>query len=258
MPDEPERSPDTADYSDAAQTPPPPPLPPPVERNENPEGDSGQHACRQVTENQNEPPHWTRYVEVVFAGLLVLITATYTYYASRQACAAITAADAARDAAKVATEQMVLEMRPWINLIPGEGVPDSGSIRPGTAIGVQYTISNPGKTAALDLTWESFNALVDPGKFVDPKFVQEDSLWTTKMYPGQSSTPNVTLRGPTIHSSAEDRLWESRKKWEELAIRITYRDSVDVTHPVHVTESCIFVIYSNAANPQCPGHNTQN
>lgn len=167
-------------------------------------------------------------------------------------------AEAAKEAADVATQQMILQERPWINLIPGEGVPDSGSVPDKAAIGVQFTISNPGKTAAIDLKWETFNILVRPGQFVEPHYVPMDPTWTTKMYPGSSSTPNVTLRGSMIHSAAKNKAWQARKLWEELAIRISYRDNIDVKHAVHVTESCIFVIWSNAANPQCPSHNYQN
>jgi len=177
---------------------------------------------------------------------------------TKQATAAVDAANAAKSAAGIAREQMVLDTRPWINLIPGLGVPEIGDLAPNTAIGIQFTISNPGKTAAVDLKWETFNQLVRPGQFIEPRYVPMDAKLTTKMYPAGSSTPNVTLRGKTIHPARENQSWQGRKTWEELAIRITYLDVIDATHPVHVTESCIFVIYSDAASQQCPTHNTQN
>lgn len=182
----------------------------------------------------------------------------YAGIAAKQLTQMRKATRAATKAANIAAAQIVLDARPWINLIPGEGVPNSGAVPANTAIGAQFTISNPGKTAAVDLKWETFNILVHPGAFVEPRYAPLDPTWTTKMYPGNSSTPNVTLRGPTIHSAAENKLWQNRKLWEELAIQITYRDTVDVTHPIHTTEACIFVIWSNAANPQCPEHNYQN
>ncbi|MGI9103230.1 MAG: hypothetical protein ACR2IF_12405 [Terriglobales bacterium] len=170
------------------------------------------------------------------------------------------AAKAAEDNARIATQQMIIDARPWMNLIPGEGVPNAGPISSGAAIGVQFTISNPGKTAAIDVKWESFNTLVRPGNFVEPRFTPMDpKRWSRNMYPPNSATPNVTLRGPAIHSIGENKRWQEGKMWEELAIRVSYRDSIDPNHPVHVTESCIYVIWSNAANPQCPSsHNYQN
>ena len=102
MPDEQEGVPNTKNSADAVGGNANPPLQPPVEGNEDNASDNGQNGIHRVAQNQNEPQHWTRFVEAACAVLLVLITGNYTYYASKQASAAITAANAANTSAGTA------------------------------------------------------------------------------------------------------------------------------------------------------------
>lgn len=209
------------------------------------------------TEKKQERARNKRKFYFEVGGFFVLMVYTFftgaMYFINRDAARA---AQIAAEAAKKSADMMVLEERPWISLTPGEGVPDGGIVPPKTAIGVQYSISNPGKTAAVDVIWETFNTLVRPGGFVEPVYRPLDPLYTKKFYPANGTAPTTTFSGSIIHSNAELRLWQDRKMWEELAIRVSYKDTLGGTP--HVTESCIFVIFSNAANPQCPKHNYQN
>ena len=96
---------DTVDANadaNAPQQPPLPPLPPAIEGHEDSEGGDGKRHYSHVGENTKKPKHWTAYVEAACAVLLVVITGTYTYYASQQTRASITAANAASQAAGVA------------------------------------------------------------------------------------------------------------------------------------------------------------
>jgi len=88
--------------ANASHDAPPPPLPPPVERHEDGESGDSKPDGKQITKPTDKPPHPAVYVEAACAILLVLITGTYTYYASQQAGAAITAANAAKSAASAA------------------------------------------------------------------------------------------------------------------------------------------------------------
>lgn len=99
MPDYPDSTAEANDDTNTTQQSPAPPLPPSVKGHENGEGNNRQGGGNRITQKQDEPPHWTRYVEAACALALVLITATYTHYASRQAEAAITAANAAKESA---------------------------------------------------------------------------------------------------------------------------------------------------------------
>jgi uncharacterized protein HemX len=65
------------------------------------------HPCRHLSK-ETKMTKAARYIEAACAVLLVLITGTYTYYASQQACAAITAANAAQSAAVTANESLKL------------------------------------------------------------------------------------------------------------------------------------------------------
>ncbi len=70
--------------ADSAQQPPPPPVPPAIERHENGEGNHREDRGDNVANREGDPLHWTRYLEVGCAVLLVLITGKYTYYAGHQ------------------------------------------------------------------------------------------------------------------------------------------------------------------------------
>jgi hypothetical protein len=133
---------------------PSPSLPPPVERNENSEGDNGQRDGPRIANDENKPPHWTRHVEAVCAIILVLITGTYTYYASRQACAAVTAANAAKSAADTAYASLKLT-RDAFNASQAAVLQPNVSIRDvGKGPFIQIDIVNRGSIAATRVNGE--------------------------------------------------------------------------------------------------------
>jgi hypothetical protein len=122
-----------------------------------------------------EQPHWIAYVEGACAILLVLITATYTYYAARQlhklkrsTDAAVKAAEAAKSAADTAHDQMgimkdtlALE-RPWlgpngvITKSVGPEQPPSGQPidwRKNTLVGMAAKIQNGGRNPGTNVRW---------------------------------------------------------------------------------------------------------
>jgi type II secretory pathway pseudopilin PulG len=195
MPDDPERESVTGDNPDATQQSPPSPH---IERDEDGEGGNRQGSGNHVTQDQDKPLHWTRYVEVACAILLVLITGTYTYYSSQQATAAITAANAAKSSSDTATaafetsdsdfqrtmsqmiyqttaqvqsaqaakagikaaqQQMRLDQRAWVGVKSvSTWVDEHGKI------GADMLIDNTGKTPALDVrASENIEPLADQG-----------------------------------------------------------------------------------------------
>jgi hypothetical protein len=198
----------------------PPSLPPPVEGNEDGEGRDGQQRGPQITNDENGPPHWTRYVEAVCALALVLITGTYTYYASKQASASVTAADAAKSAAdtasqtlqqmkdsSTATSQATLsafkqEQRPYIVATAFSLSPSKDGLlqdEKGTHFCLRVEEKNRGRTPAVSV-WD--HRSVTYGKS------GEDTVRTMKTpkYPGEAGEvmgPDTDSSGPYADACTE-------------------------------------------------------
>ncbi len=136
-----------ADTSNARHTPPPPPLSA-IKRDENVEGGHSQGGCNQVAKNEDDPPHWTRYVEAACAILLVLITSAYTYYAAKQTKATQDAANAATSAATTASDSLKISREQFASSEAAVLQPNVSIRNIGNSPFVQIDILNSGHIAA--------------------------------------------------------------------------------------------------------------
>jgi hypothetical protein len=118
----------------------------PVEtQTEEPNSSSGEKKC-----HYKHKTSWPVRIEAGCAVILIFITGFYTYYASQQAAAAIKAAKAAKDAARISddtlkfNEQSVrLDQRPWI------GIDKFNVVKNGDTLRFSAVIKNYGRTPAL-------------------------------------------------------------------------------------------------------------
>jgi hypothetical protein len=113
-----------------------------------------------------ETPHWIAYLEGFCAVMLVLITGTYTYYAAgqlhkmkRSTDAAERAALAAKAAADIAHDTLVLSNRPWIRITHRIVKPLNfnfvGAAGAAATMTVQDIIENVGNGVAVNvISWE--------------------------------------------------------------------------------------------------------
>jgi hypothetical protein len=106
MPDQVKGEINTSADADAAKQSPAPPLPPAVEVPNNGEGGNDKPQCRYIEKPKKNKSNVRKNIEVGCAVALVLITSFYTYYARKQAHSSETAANAARDAVKVASNTL--------------------------------------------------------------------------------------------------------------------------------------------------------
>ena len=123
MPDQVERDPD-ANNDDAALNQESAPTPAGAEADEDGKGERHKTSrYHQFCEKYKVKKKWVRFrrhgpqwIEAGCAIALVVITGSYTYYASQQAGAAITAAGAAKKSADVAETTLIATNRPWLDL----------------------------------------------------------------------------------------------------------------------------------------------
>jgi len=98
----------SGDSNTPQQAPPQAPPPPPIKRYKNEEGGNGRQNRSQVANDENDPPHWTRYVETACAILLVIITGYYAYFAKQQWVEAQKTANAAICATRISADALKL------------------------------------------------------------------------------------------------------------------------------------------------------
>jgi hypothetical protein len=218
----------------------PPTQTPPIEGNEPGESEDKQPHCHAVWKCTEKPPHWTAYAEAACAVALVLITATYTYFAKLQAGAAITAANAAASAANTANTSIQLDQRAWIGPIQVvdpkfavDGKPSYVTAGQKTMFGVY--IINSGKSPGLKVKIKDRLKAVDTGEV----FVAD--------YPPAASSiiDSVSVLQPGMRMEFDSLpseialLPEHIKKIREGSGRlyfygqITYEDIFKVSHATH-------------------------
>lgn len=161
MPDEVKSDIDTPVDTSAAQQAPSPPLPPAVEEGNDGEGRDNKPQCRYMEKPKKKKSKIRKNIEVGCAVALVFITAFYTYYARKQAGAAITAADAAgraADAAKTAADitRQTLEVsnRPWVSA----GIEMKDPLKftdAGASTTIAFLLKNVGHTPAIETAYRA-------------------------------------------------------------------------------------------------------
>jgi hypothetical protein len=105
---------------------------------------------------------WGKAIEAICAILLVVITATYTHFASQQATYSQTSSEAAKSAADTATTTLALAERAWIGARLENSVYELG--KPLIAV---VAFENLGKTPALNVKTCQIAKLVTPANNID-------------------------------------------------------------------------------------------
>ncbi len=257
MVNDPEREPDKPGDPSAAQQSANPSARPFIEGHKDDKGGDGENGPHRVTKEQDQPLHWTRYVEAACAIALVLITSTYTYYASRQATAALTAAHAAKSAADTANETLIemqtnnkesaqfaerkfhIEQRPYLTAtdIKSNSPISAGENR------IMLGLFNTGKSPAL-------NVRIEPSFYLGEKRLIEN--------PSKRSESIVAADKPifntyTIEIIPNDNLRIATGTQLHFRFTVIY---TDIFRDWHITQICTYYSPKEAAYKYCDKGNS--